>query len=506
LERILKFILLALSGVACLVYLSIACIHVFYPYSIWVLEDEIFAQAYRIKCGLPIYPPWGDSFVPIIYTPLYCYFAVLFTYIIPGIVGVRLLSALAIIGTIVISIALLKKLDTPNWIIWITCGYIATISPNLGSCWEQARVEGLMLFLVLYGGYLIAGPNVTSRTVIFSSLVLTMAYYTKQTAAPFIISIILFLLFQKRRILIPFLVLLAIMLLCFGMFFTLFSGSAFLFYTLKIPLSQKMFWSWVLEDIAPLFLRKYAVINILALAGFFLGLKRLNNGYIALMVYYYPASLAAYVLPRCKEGGFVNNYLLYGVISCIFAGWAIGRILYKYEDHAKVNGNVDRKRTVYIFLLILIMQYGLSAFDIFEKMPNRDNYRINKAYIEALKEVKGGVYFPVRSYFGYLAGKEQDGSYFGIADVIESGIVDDYPKDLEERLLNGEIKYIFIAMEDVINTRRMPERIYNRVRDMGYIIKPWGLNPNKNVFMPPIHMLEIGPEEGNTTAEKGNGV
>lgn len=477
----------SISGCAVIAYLVTLCLRIFYPYPLWLIEGDIYTHVCRLSEGAEIYPAKFDfRFIPLIYTPLFYYLAIPFHYLLPGIEGLRILSLLAVIGTFAAAVLILKRAGAPVWAVAVCLGLLACISPNFGGQWEQIKVDGLMVTLVLWGGILISGNNISRLQAFIGGLLLALAFYSKQTAAPFIVAAFLFLLIGKRERLLWFSTGLFGLLLVGGYFFYLHSGPGFLVYTVAIPLKQKLYPLDLIKDLQNIWLRLFPVILLVSATSYYVYKKYGGSQTVRLLLYFLPASFFAYALPRIKLGGYTFNFLPFGVVCSILAAWVMG-VLFNVEAKRKAT----KRLSAIMAPVLVILQFTLLLYNPLQIIPNRDNYRMNADYVSALKDLDGEVYIPVRHYFGHLAGCRTYASHIAIVDVVTSGYLDGYPEELCEMFIDGKIDYLLIPVENIPNIQWMPEEMAGCLHACGCIINHEDYEPNTNVLIPPLKLYKI---------------
>ncbi len=427
-RKTLVIIIIILSAVFIAVYAALVIIRATYPYPLWVLEDEVFIHALRLSRGMPVYQDWDSTFVPLIYPPFYYFAGAICIKVFPFLPALRIISATAILGTFAIVMIMLARARVSRLFLVATAGFLCAVSPMLGGNWEQVKVDGLMLLSVLWAGEILTREKLPGRNVIVAAVLFGIAFFTKQTAAPFIIAGALFVFWREKRQLFLFLASLAVALVGLSLLIYVFAGKEFAFYIFNVPLHQPLDPRSFFEDLLPLWLRRFPVILLLSAISVPLLIKH-GGGYVPrLLIYYLPASLLAYILPRCKFAGYSFNMLPFVIIRSVLAGWGF---------HVLKTRNSGNIRALRLLLVLVLLQFALLTYNPFEFVPNADNYRINEAAVNEISRLEGQVYLPVRCYVAYLAGKDEYASFVAIQDVISSGLKAEYPAGLFGMLAGG---------------------------------------------------------------------
>lgn len=469
----------------------------------WVLEDEVFIHTERLRSGLEVYPPWGGDFVPLIYPPLYYCIGTLFISVSNNIVALRLVSVISLVMFFLISGIMMRRANHPAWTIFVVLGFLSCISPNLGGCWEQVKVDGLMLALVLAGVFLLIIPRNSRRYIIPAGILFGLAFYAKQTAGIFILAALVFLWFEKREMFTTFLASVLSTVLVFGIFMLFLFGPSIVFYCIVVPLKQKFHYVTLLQDIVPLWLGKFALIILFALGGYILALKDPKGSYSRMYLYFLPASFLAYALPRCKYAGYIFNFLHFGVFASLAAGYFIWRTV-ESRNTSQEHEARNMKDSV-IIVLAIVIAFAFLFYNPLKLLPNKDNYQISRDSVKAISDIEGEAYLPIASYYGYISGKDVYASHVAIMDASSTGIVEGYPDGLLEKIRSGEIQYILVRLEDKIPENSIPLRENQKIINCGFIVDIDNYQPNPEIMLPPVRLYRIVTEDRMDPANSTSG-
>jgi hypothetical protein len=169
-----------------------------YPLDLEWMEGGTLTHALRLARGQPLYAEPSVDFVSFLYTPLYpavlCVLSKIFglSYLLG-----RAVSILAFSGALVFLVAAvrgiaqqyqsdeLRAVATPAGLLGAAAVCLAF--PFCGAFYDLVRCDSLWLFFVSAGLYSCSPGRSTSR-VLLGALLLVCGFFTKQTAAPFMVA------------------------------------------------------------------------------------------------------------------------------------------------------------------------------------------------------------------------------------------------------------------------------------------------------------------------------
>lgn len=169
-----------------------------YPLDLEWMEGGMLTHALRLGRGEPLYAEPSVDFVSFLYTPLYP--AVLAT--LAKVFGLsytlgRAVSILAFSGALVVLVAAVRGVaqqfeSAELRAVATTSGLLGAAAvclafPFCGAFYDLVRCDSLWLFLVAAGAYN-CSPGRSTRRIVLGALLLALAFFTKQTAAPFMVA------------------------------------------------------------------------------------------------------------------------------------------------------------------------------------------------------------------------------------------------------------------------------------------------------------------------------
>ena len=153
------------------------------------MEGGSLQQARRFQHGLALYPAPSADFIPFLYTPLYPVVLGVLGHVFPldYALGraVSVVAVMAAAGALWLALAQEGRPHVHRWlgIGLFAAGYVFTFR------WlDLARADSLALALLAWAAVLLRRALLGRVAVVWSSILFALAFWTKQTAAPFIMA------------------------------------------------------------------------------------------------------------------------------------------------------------------------------------------------------------------------------------------------------------------------------------------------------------------------------
>jgi hypothetical protein len=198
-SRYLLFLpFIVLSGWVFVVLARVFLLRLSYPLDLEWMEGGTLTHALRLARGQPLYAEPSVDFVSFLYTPLYpavlCLLSKIFglSYVLG-----RAVSILAFSGALVFLVAAVRGVaqqfeseELPA--VATTAGLLGAAAvclafPFCGAFYDLVRGDSLWLLFVSAGLYS-CSPGRSTRRIVLGALLLVLAFFTKQTAAPFMVA------------------------------------------------------------------------------------------------------------------------------------------------------------------------------------------------------------------------------------------------------------------------------------------------------------------------------
>lgn len=160
-----------------------------FPLELEWMEGGMLHQAHRIAHGQSPYPPPGPEYVPFLYTPLYsAVLAGLGTVLPLGYVLGRVISILAWIATGLAVWRAVRGEGKPRAHAAAAVGLCCASYVFTFRWLDLARPDTLFIALVLWGLVLLREGRDRPKRVLWAGVLVALAFWTKQTAASFVIA------------------------------------------------------------------------------------------------------------------------------------------------------------------------------------------------------------------------------------------------------------------------------------------------------------------------------
>jgi hypothetical protein len=153
------------------------------------MEGGSLHQALRLQQGLAIYPEPSAEFVPFLYTPLYTMLLAGLGWVLP--LDFMLARAVSVAACVAIGVGLWRLVGQEGKprahqaaAVGLWCsGYVFTYR-----WYDVGRADSLFLALLLWGLVLLRGAQGNPRRAMLAGLLVALAFWTKQTAAVFVVA------------------------------------------------------------------------------------------------------------------------------------------------------------------------------------------------------------------------------------------------------------------------------------------------------------------------------
>jgi hypothetical protein len=170
-----------------------------YPLDLEWMEGGTLTHALRLSRGEPLYAEPSVDFVSFLYTPFYpavlCALSKVFglSYALG-----RAVSILSFAGALALLVAAVRAVVRPYEseelrAVAVAAGLLGAAAvclafPFCGAFYDLVRCDSLWLLLVSAGLYACAPPARSTTRILLGALLLALAFFTKQTAAPFMVA------------------------------------------------------------------------------------------------------------------------------------------------------------------------------------------------------------------------------------------------------------------------------------------------------------------------------
>lgn len=202
---ILRFLLgvLALFGIG--TYVGLALQRMPYPLELDCIEGVMMDHVVRLANGQPIYVEPTLHFIPLAYMPGFAALSSLVTRAAhePALWQPRLVSVVASFLLLLLIVLVVRGETKRPFFALGAAGVFAMGYGYTGGCYDIARPDTLMLLLA-FAGLALLRRTTGGRGAVAAGLVMTLAFFTKQHAALFVLGALAHLAVNDRRRLLPF--------------------------------------------------------------------------------------------------------------------------------------------------------------------------------------------------------------------------------------------------------------------------------------------------------------
>jgi len=173
----------------CLAFVVVCLVRISFPLELEWMEGGVLHQALRFRRGEALYPPPGPDFVPFLYTPLYPILLSLLGTVLPLDFGLgRGVSVLASMALGFGAWRAVGREGKPRAhqiaaLALIASGYVFTFR------WlDLVRADALAMALILWAAVLLRDAWGDPRKAAIAGVLMAAAFWTKQTAAVFVVA------------------------------------------------------------------------------------------------------------------------------------------------------------------------------------------------------------------------------------------------------------------------------------------------------------------------------
>lgn len=419
----IRYILLFCATAYLVLYIAVVIYRINYPFELEWMEGAMVDHVRRILDGNQLYVAPSLDFVPYLYPPLYFYVSALMSVLLgTGFLPLRLVSFVSSLGCFFMIFIIVKQ-ETGDKFSGILASSLFAATYKLSGAWfDISRIDSLFLFQLLAAIYFVRfGKSV--KEYIMAGAVISLSFFTKQTALVISLALIPYSLFFKRKLSAFFIGTMIVMMGAGTLVLNHVYHGWYYYYLFDVPgqhpLVKEMIFSFWNEYILPL--KIACVMSLFYLfSSFFFAEKEQLVFYLLFAVSMVAASWAGLLH---KGGG--SNVLMpaYSVIAIMF-----GIAFHTYMKLIK-DMNFSKRLLMEIFIyLICILQFASGALRYYPSqfIPSRSNISAGNNFIRMIEEMKGEIFIPDHGYLSAMAGKKTYAHAMAIDDVLKSkGIVRD---------------------------------------------------------------------------------
>jgi Dolichyl-phosphate-mannose-protein mannosyltransferase len=473
-----------------------------YPWELEWMEGGIVSHIRVLLAGEPLYRAPSLTFTPFIYPPFYYYVSALVAKVVGlGYFAPRLVSVVSIVGCFALLFFWVWRETRSRLAACVAMGLFAATYDLSGRWFDIARGDSLLLLLLLlacsYGRF---GRGV--RSCVATGVLLTLAFFTKQTALIIALPILLALILRLPR---HGWIASATFLACVALGVAVFdraSAGWFWFYVFELPAQHAVQWgAWRQALFAPIW--PWVAPMAIASVAVICGLPLLRGGFRA-----WPAS-GLFVACACAgsaaallhSGGYVN------VLMPALAAMAIASAL--CVARARETEGPLRMRLRVFAAAIVLLQLGLLSFGESAARLRAGDREVGARLIGLLATMPAPIWCTSSNYYPVLAGHpEQLTHTMGLVDVFRGrnqALQRQLLSELQRDLASGRVRTIVLDRAAGFLPDSVVAMIHANYRLNTHLMPPNNVPtfwPNTGAEVRPDEVWSFAPRARQSAAER----
>jgi hypothetical protein len=302
---------------------------------------------------------------------------------------------------------------------------LAAFAPT-GAWLDLVRVDSLWLLLVVAAMTLGFHARHSHAGVVAAAVLLVLAFFTKQTAAPFMLALALMLAASNRRTLVTFALTLALVGLPALLWINHATGGWFRFYISEIHKAHPFWWTPTLVTPGRLLLILFPSVLLVPLALFHRRTPALRYAMFLLVVGWLVSAVA-----RGTDGAFTNAFIPGVFMSALAIGVSGGALLERRHGELFVFGLSGATLLLAPGALILLLGWvrpsswphgiPMTGYHPSRYLPTAEDRAQGDALVQILSNIDGEVMVPSHPFYAHHAGKRTYVGEMGLLDLRGTG-------------------------------------------------------------------------------------
>ena len=409
----LRLLLLFGAPVFILIYLAVAAARIAYPFELEGLEGSSLMQVRRILSGHLLYGPPTMEHTPFLYTPLYFYLSAAVAVVMQGgFMPLRLVSIAASIGSLILIYRLVSR-ETKSKACALLSASLFAATFRLGGAWfDIARVDSLVLFMLLLGVYAIRRSG-SGKAACTAGILMGLAVLTKQSAL--LVGVTLGfqgVLPERRRWSLLFMTTFLGLTGASTLLFDAISSGWYSFYTFRQTRAHELVPSQILE---------FWTVDLARPLGIAMALTILYLCYLAAMRLWEPLVFSGLFLAgmlgmawgsRIHWGGYDNVLMPAHAVLAIYFGLGLDVLLNRLPRRS-----VDLWTQSPVYALCLI-QFASLLYNPMNQVPSTADRAAGEELVRRLRSIDGEVLVLHHAYLASLAGKKSSAEPMALDEAI----------------------------------------------------------------------------------------
>lgn len=383
------------------IYIAISRIAFPIPFD-WV-EGAVLVQVHRAMLGQPLYTQPSMEYVPLVYQPVYFYLAApLLKLLGIGFLAPRLLSVLASGGCMLTIFLLTRHLSSKNHIGILAAGFFAATNGIVWLWFDFAKVDMLCILFLLLGIYFFIQNS--QRSSILAAIFCSLAFFTKQTAIPFIALMLMYALLTQRKQAILFVAMVGISIGAITLLMQAQSNGWYAYYVYTLPSYHRINTSpeninYILNSI----LQPVALMLIMLFIALLWDVrKNFSNHPTRLVVLLTLAAYAVSILGALATGSTRNAFIPAYALTAILLGIGVHHLQEKFKQWQQPLWQVFAMVGLMGLCCIQLvsMNYKTKGY-----LPDPKDFQEANALLTSLHQTPGQFLIPAYNYLALHAEK-----------------------------------------------------------------------------------------------------
>lgn len=399
-----------------------------YPFDLEWLEGATLWHAQRLVDGLPLYPPPSIAFVPHPYPPLYPALIALGAHVAGGVsyaLG-RALSVASFAGALATGWRFVRGEGGGRAVATAAMAIPGAAFVAVGGWYDLVRVDSLWLLLTAGGTTLAWRARRSTAGVAAAAALLVAAFFTKQTASPFMAAVAIGLAVADRRAALRFVAALALVGLPALWAMQRATGGWFWFYVFRVHQSHAFYRVAALRVPG-----RIAVLLLPALPLAAWALWRRRSPALAWTAWLAATGIAVSCVGKATAGGYTNAFIPGIYFSSLLAGLATAELVREPRRAtiawALLGATIALAPRVIPRALQAIAPslYGdpqTTGYALAALVPAPDARARDEALLARVRAVDGEVWLPTRPWYARLAGKRPLAGEMAAVDLAPTGV------------------------------------------------------------------------------------
>lgn len=456
------------------VFLWVSLRRIRYPLDLEWMESGMMCHALRLLLGQGIYVPPSVDFIPHLYTPLYPALLALLGKLTGDVtyLAARLLSLLSFLGALGLGAYWVRREGGSLLVALLAMAIPAVTFAETGGFYDLARADSLQLFLTVLGAVLAHTAQGRTHVTVAAGLLLTAAFFAKQTAAPLAVGIALpLLLFDRKQAV----VLGAVGVLgfaCGSLLLNRWSEGWFWTYVFRLHQSHPFYAQRAFVETPKTLIFIIGPSLLLCLwAGLSQAFGRLgerDSRGLWVMLWLGLCGMATSCLGFGTQWAHVNAYIPGVFFPALAIGVAAGRLLSRPSTSrpgSEAGAKLLRELLVLVLLSLSVL-LPLRRLTVAQHIPSRADWSAAAQLLSRLQAMPGEVLMPFHPFYPHLVGKRTYLHRMGVWDVrgTEAGQVKHLYTALRERrfshiIMDDKVEATWGDWPDILLYYRVSERI-----------------------------------------------